>query len=114
MTKPERTDAVYAALVKAAGDLRTVTYGELGDAAGIHHRHVRTRVGYIRDAVCRPRGLPWLSVLAVNAKTRRPGDSFLPSGAETDPDDLFWRGMAIQVFLTDWSGIPCEPPEERP
>lgn len=112
--KPDGTDAVFTALVEAARNMRTVTYGELGAAAGLPAVSIGSRVGYVRDVVCRPRGLPWLSVIAVSKKTDRPGDAFLPEGMDLDGPDLeiWWRAMAALVFATDWSGLKCEPPTE--
>ena len=114
MEKPAGTDAVFSALVKAAHNMRTVTYGELGTAARLPAISMGARVGYVRDAVCRPRGLPWLSVIAVSKKTGRPGDAFLPEGMSLDETDLetWWRAMVLQVFATDWHDLECKPPHE--
>ena len=110
MGKPAGTDAVFSALVEAARDMRTVTYTELGAAAGLPAVAMGARVGYIRDAVCRPRGLPWLSVIAVTKGTagRR---GFLPDGVNLEGTDIevWWRAMVLHVFATDWRGIECEP-----
>jgi len=57
---------------------KTITYGELGRRIGIHHRIVRFLLAYIRDEICRRRGLPLLNVIVVNKSTRLPGKSFLP------------------------------------
>lgn len=110
--KPAKTDEVFSELVKAARAMRTVTYGELAERARLAKPGIGRPLGYIRDEVCRARGLPWLTVIAVNGKTGRPGDSFLPRGAGMDPDDLevWWRAMVLQVFATDWRGVECSPP----
>lgn len=112
MEKPAGTDAVFSALVEAARNMRTVTYTELGTAAGLPAVGMGKRVGYIRDVVCRPRGLPWLSVIAVSKGTWRPGGGFLPDGVSLDGTDVevWWRAMVLQVFATDWRGLRCEPP----
>ena len=111
MGKPAGTDAVFSALVEAARNMRTVTYTELGAAAGLPAVAMGARVGYIRDVVCRPRGLPWLSVIAVTKGTGRPGGGFLPDGVNLEGTDIevWWRAMVLQVFATDWRGIECEP-----
>ena len=111
MGKPAGTDAVFSALVEAARNMRTVTYTELGAAAGLPAVAMGARVGYIRDVVCRPRGLPWLSVIAVTKGTGRPGGRFLPDGVNLEGTDIevWWRAMVLQVFATDWRGIECEP-----
>jgi hypothetical protein len=50
--------------------------------------------------------LPWLNVIAVNAKTRRPGDKFRPEGSSTEGDDeSMWRNMVLRVFAYDWSSV---------
>jgi alkylated DNA nucleotide flippase Atl1 len=109
MDKPPATDAVFAYLKRCAREMRTVTYGELGAAVGLPSTGVGRQLGYIRDHVCRPRGLPWLNALAVNAATRRPGERFLPEGFTMNgQEELFWRGMVLQVYAFNWRPIRCE------
>jgi len=87
--------------------MRTVTYGEVGKATGMLPHGLGLQLGYIRDHVCRERGLPWLTALVVNQETHRPGESFLPVGhtiPERDQERL-WRGMVLQVFAFDWDSI---------
>ena len=57
---------------------KTITYGELGKRIGIHHRSVRFLLCYIRDEICRRRGLPLLNVIVVYKSNGLPGKSFLP------------------------------------
>ena len=64
--KPAKTDEVFSELVKAAQGMRTVTYGELANSAKLAKPGIGRPLGYIRDEVCRARGLPWLTVIAVN------------------------------------------------
>ena len=113
MAKPKGTDTVYAELVKAARDMRTVTYGALAKTAGLAQPGIGSPLGYIRDEVCRPRGLPWLTVIAVSARGL-PSGAYLPSDStmSLEPDDqrIWWRAMALQVFATPWHEIACEPP----
>ena len=60
----------------------------------------------VSDEICRKRGLPWLTPIAVNATTRRPGDSFLPEGvAQGRDEERMWRGTVLQVFAYDWAPI---------
>ena len=67
------------------------------------------QLAYIRDEVCRPRKLPWLSAIVVNTQTRRPGDAFLPDDVSFGDDgDRLWRGMVLHVFAFDWSAIQFE------
>ena len=107
---PNGTEAVFRHLKKCASDMRTDSYGEIADAAGLPTPlQVFGPLDYIRDKVCRHRGLPWLSAIAVNKDTRRPGHGFLPGnfviGDEEDDLPRFWRGMVLQVFATDWSNV---------
>lgn len=106
MSVPSRTREVFEYLKRCASEMRTVTYGELGDAVGLPAIGTAKPLGYIRDHVCRAQGLPWLNALAVNDKTRRPGDSFLPEGVTIGEDEEhLWRGMVLQVFAYDWRGV---------
>ena len=70
---------------------KTITYGELGRRIGIHHRPVRFLLGYIRDEICRRRGLPLLNVIVVNKITRLPGQSFLPEDLSHLTDEEYKR-----------------------
>jgi hypothetical protein len=107
MAMPAKTGAVFDYLKKCASEMRTVTYGEIAQKHGMGKGlAVRYALGYIRDGVCLPRGLPWLNALAVNATTRRPGDSFLPSGITFGKgDERLWRGMVLHVFGFDWDAV---------
>ncbi len=70
---------------------KPITYGELGRRIGIHHRPVRFLLGYIRDEICRRRGLPLLNVIVVNKITRLPGQSFLPEDLSHLTDEEYKR-----------------------
>ena len=117
MTKPAKTDEVFSERVKAAQGMRTVTYWSLAKSAKLAKPGVGLPLGYIRDEVCRARGLPWLTVIAVGSDTWLPGDAYLPTGArmEMEPGDfrVWWRAMVLQVFATDWRGVECGPPKHR-
>ena len=68
-----------------------------------------SRLDYIRDEICIPRDLPWLTVLAVNRRTRLPGSGWLPEDTTRDEYLLAFLGdMVRQVLATDWSGIAIE------
>ena len=112
--KPKGTDAVYAELVKAARDMRTVPYGALAKAAALAQPGIGVPLGYIRDQVCRPRGLPWLTVIAVS-KRGRPSEAYLPNDPSVRIDaadqHIWWRAMVLLVFATPWQEIKCEPPQ---
>jgi len=86
-----------------------VTYHELGEQIGCHPRAVHHLLGYIRDDVCAPAGLPLLNALAVRRDTGLPGDRFLPGGtAHLDPEA--YREAATrrqeEVFeFPDWDDV---------
>src|SRR5262249_42647441 len=96
---PAKTEAVFEYIKQCAKDMRTVKYKEVADEVGLTAIGMAYPLGYIRDHICRNRRLPWLNAIVVNSDTRRPGDSFLPSDFEfAESDELFWRGMVLQVF----------------
>jgi len=88
---------------------RTVTYGGLGRRIGIHHRPVRFLLGYIRDEICRRRGLPLLNVIVVNKDTGLPGKSFLPEDTSHLTDEEYRRRfeeLRDEVFAyTEWDAL---------
>jgi hypothetical protein len=106
MAMPAKTKEVFEYLKKCASEMRTATYGEIGKATDVTAIGIGSQLGYIRDHVCREKGLPWLNAIAVNAETRRPGESFLPAGVAVGRDEeRLWRGMVLQVFVFDWDQV---------
>jgi hypothetical protein len=109
---PKNTPAVFDHLVILAGEMRTATYSQVACAIGedegreIAPVSLGWPLGFIRDRVCRDRGLPWLNALVVNAGTRLPGDSFLPSEIEFGDDaHVLWRGAVLMVFAYPWETV---------
>ncbi len=104
---PARTKAIFDHLKTRAFQMRTVTYEEIADLFDLAKPGVGLPLDYIRDEICRKQGLPWLNAIVVNKKTDRPGDKFIPDDTYlTEKDqELFWRGMVIQVFAFDWSNV---------
>jgi hypothetical protein len=99
-------------LVHRARQRRTITYGELASAINWHHRPLRYALEYIRDDICRPRGLPLITVLVVR-QGGLPGESYLPQGAshpERDADDRAeWETRRDQVFAYPyWDDLLAE------
>jgi len=76
----EYGDRLLPYLVHAAKTLKTPTYRELADKIGIHHRVMSKVLGYIRDDICIPRGLPLITCIVINQGTGLPGDEWLPQG----------------------------------
>lgn len=106
---PKNTRAVFDHLKMLSARMRVESYGEIADAIGkaegrdIAPISLSRPLGFIRDQICRPRSLPWLNALAVNAGTWLPGDSFLPEGvAFGDDDRVLWRGAVLAVFAYPW------------
>lgn len=109
MPIPAKSREVFEFLKKCARHMRTVTYQEVGDTVGLPAIGVNKPLGYIRDSICRERGLPWLNAIVVNGTSRRPGDAFLPEGVATGRDEeRLWRGMVLHVFGFDWDGVDFE------
>ncbi len=103
---PARAREIFYYLKGCAEEMRTVNYGEIAEAVMLAPIAIGTPLGYIRDHICRRRGLPWLNALAVNKDTWRPGDSFLPTGVAMGRDEeVMWRGLVLQVFAFDWSTV---------
>lgn len=73
-TMPAKTPEVFDYLKQCALEMRTATYGEIAQAVKRSIPFFNQELDYIRDEICIPQGLPWLSALAVNTKTRMPGD----------------------------------------
>ena len=110
---PARTEEVFEYLKQCASRMRTATDGEVAAAVGSPFPpSVITPLNYIRDKVCIPRGLPGLSALAVNGETRMPSAGFLPDKMVISDADfpIWWRGMALLIFATDWTTINLENP----
>ncbi len=106
MAPPAKTEKVFEYLKKCAAEMRTVTYGEIAKPVDLAPPGIGQQLAYIRDEICRKRGQPWLTAIAVNATTRRPGDSFLPEGvAQGRDEERMWRGTVLQVFAYDWAPI---------
>ena len=106
-TMPAKTPEVFAYLKQCAREMRAAPYGEIGEAVELPARFLNRQLDYIRDEVCIPQGLPWLSALGVNAETRLPSAGWLPDGVAVSDDHLptVWRGIVLQVFAVDWSKV---------
>lgn len=109
---PKNSEAVYLHLVELAAMMRVESYGEIADAIGAAENRkiapisLRYPLGFIRDKICRFRGLPWLNSLAVNDANWLPGDSFLPAKVAFGNDEaVLWRGAVLSVFAYPWSTV---------
>jgi hypothetical protein len=111
-TAPKNSRAVFEHLKTLAKRMRVESYGEIARAIGEEEDRkiaavgLNVPLGFIRDKICRPRGLPWLNALAVNGTTWVPGDSFLPEGVAFGDDNLvLWRGTVLAVFGYPWESL---------
>jgi len=85
--------------------MRVESYGEIAAAIGeeedreIAPLSLNYPLGFIRDQICRTRGLPWLHALAVNAETWLPGESFpSPDVAFGDDERVLSSTSIIEPF----------------
>ena len=105
------TEGVFEYLKQCAAEGRTAPYGEIAKEVGLPKALcVMPHLDYIRDEICIPRKLPWLTVLAVNRRTRVPGFGWFPDDTATRDDRLlaFLGGTVLLVFATDWSEVKFE------
>lgn len=93
----ERAYRAWPILIKRAESRSTITYGELGQALGVHHRAIRYVLGVIQD-YCLEEGLPPLTILIINA-SGRPGTGFIAFDL-----DNFDEGLH-KVYEFDWKSI---------
>jgi hypothetical protein len=88
------------------------TYGELAKVISRHHRILNHCLGYIRDEICRPKNIPLLNAIVVNASTGMPGESFLPEGAANLTPDEYQKEFEKhrdKVFLYEgWDKLLAE------
>ena len=104
---PAKTRKVFEYLKICAEQMRTVTYKEIAEEVNLAKPGVGKPLGYIRDEICRKRGLPWLNAIAVSSTTDRPGVGFFPEEiiiSEVD-EEYLWRGMVLQVFAKYWGDV---------
>jgi len=93
----ERAFRAWPILTQRAKDRSTITYGELGQALGVHHRAVRYVLSVIQD-YCIEEGLQPLTILIVNS-SGMPGTGFIALDLEN-----FEEGLE-KVYNFDWDGI---------
>ena len=112
---PKNSHEVFQYLKSLAEQMRVETYGEIAAAVGkkqgrkIAAISLKYPLGFIRDRICRPRGLPYLNALAVSVSTRLPGDSFLPEGvAFGNEERILRRGAMISVFCYPWDLVKID------
>jgi putative restriction endonuclease len=93
----ERAFRAWPVLIGVAKNHNTITYGELGDAIGVHHRAIRYVLGVIQG-YCLEEGLPPLTILIINS-SGKPGTGFIAYDLSH-----FERGLE-KVWDFDWQSI---------
>jgi putative restriction endonuclease len=93
----ERAFRAWPVLTNRARNRSTITYGELGQVLGVHHRAVRYVLSVIQD-YCLEEKLPPLTILIVNA-SGLPGSGFIAFDL-----DNFDEGLE-KVYDFDWGSI---------
>ena len=91
----ERAYRTWPILTECAARSSTISYGELGDAIGVHHRAIRFILHHIQN-YCIEANLPPLTILIVNS-SGLPGAGFIAH----DLDD-FQHGLDT-VYGKNWS-----------
>jgi putative restriction endonuclease len=87
-------------LCQRAAEKSDITYGDLGELIGVHHRHIGRVLSVIQD-YCLEQKLPPLTILIVNQKTRLPGEGFIAWDADDIPS-----GLAKVYGDTNWTVLP--------
>ncbi len=114
---PLHSQETFEVLKHHAILLRTLSYEDLAAAirekngtAGPVAVNMSRCLGFIRDRICRPRGLPWITTLAVNKNDGHPGAAYLPKDFAISNDEMkiWWRGMVLQVFAYPWELVDAE------
>ena len=96
-------------LVKCAEERRTITYGELAQLIGKHHRPSSFWLAYIRDELCVPNGYPILTAIVVR-REGVPGVSYLASGTDSEIGTAEYAAEARKVqedvfAFRDWARL---------
>jgi putative restriction endonuclease len=94
----ERVYRAWNILIERAKQRRSITYKQLGDELGMHHRPVRFILGPIQE-YCLAEPLPVLTILVVNQRGR-PGSGFIALGP-----DRFDEGLQ-EVYSYPWHTLP--------
>lgn len=99
---PAKTAEVFTAVVLAATERRTPTYGEVGRAAGLTPVLVLARLHAISQW-CEANGYPHLNAIVVNARSQRPGRAYARNGEELS--DTQFQEAKEAAFAFDWTAV---------
>ena len=95
---PKALSAFYQ-LKRCASGQRTITYGELGQLIGMHHRQVKTPLHNIQDA-CTELGTPPITGLVVLKATGLPSSGFRGNRGRAE-----YQAVLRQICAFDWTAI---------
>jgi len=88
---------------------KTVTYGELAHKIGSDVRPMRWVLAHIRDEICVPRDLPFITAIVVNKATQMPGGGWLPEGTEhltPEENKRKYEEVRDEVYACEaWDGL---------
>jgi putative restriction endonuclease len=87
-------------LCQRAAEGSVITYKELGELIGLHHRQIGRVLGVIQD-YCLEAQLSPLTILIVNKNTGQPGEGFIAWDADDIP-----TGKAQVYIYTNWPALP--------
>lgn len=101
----ERSRAILPILVRQAMAGQMITYGDLGEELGLHHRTLRHPLGCIREVLSEmstqwAEEIPQIQGIVVNKQTRLPGESvyFLRHNPDTRQREEIVEEVLRQVF----------------
>lgn len=87
INQEERAYKAWNVLTNSAKNRSLITYKELGDKIGVHHRSIRYVLGLIQD-YCMDNEYPPLTILVINQDTGKPGDGFVAWDIENSEDGV--------------------------
>ena len=98
INQAEKVYRAWNILTECAKQRKTITYKQLADLLGMHHRSVRFILGPIQD-YCLAEPLPALTILVVNQHGQL-GSGFIALGP-----DRFGEGLQ-EVYSCPWHSLP--------
>ena len=111
--KTQRAFAILPHLVYYAQHRKTVSYKKIAAIINVNpHTELNHILGYIRDTICDPQGLPRINAIVVSGTKGEPGDGFIPEGAKNLPKEektRLFEKFRDEVFLyEDWGKLLIE------
>jgi hypothetical protein len=106
----QRALIILPHLIRYAQMRQTVSYKKIADIINVNpHTELPSILGYIRDSICDPLGMPRINAIVVNATTGKPGDGFIPEGAggltEDEKRKLYERFQDEAFLYQGWDKL---------